>query len=97
MFNSRAGHGSSITLSRCRCREGIKLSRAHTSFVCHVGDVVNPPACRNSVEQLGLVEDRVGLLMGRLDTVNIWDKRQEMDDEQFSPVVSTAKKVKCFS
>ena len=73
------------------------MSRAHTSFVCHVGDVANPPACRNSVEQLGLVEDRLGLLMGRLDTVNIWDKRQEMDDEQFSPVVSTAKKVKCFS
>ncbi len=28
-------------------------------------------------------------LMGRLDGVNLWDKRQEMEDEQFTPVVST--------
>jgi hypothetical protein len=26
---------------------------------------------------------------GRLDGVNLWDKRQEMEDEQFTPVVST--------
>jgi hypothetical protein len=28
-------------------------------------------------------------LMGRLDGINLWDKRQEMEDEQFTPVVST--------
>jgi hypothetical protein len=26
--------------------------------------------------------------MGRLDGVNLWDKRQEMEDEQFTSVVS---------
>ncbi len=26
-------------------------------------------------------------LMGRLDGVNLWDKRQEMEDVQFTPVV----------
>ncbi len=30
-------------------------------------------------------------LMGRLDRVNLWDKRQEMEDEQFTSVVSTVK------
>ncbi len=47
------------------------------------------PTCRNSVEQLGVVEERMRTLMGRLDGVNLWDKRQEMEDEQFTPVVST--------
>jgi hypothetical protein len=28
-------------------------------------------------------------LVGRLHGVNLWDKRQEMEDEQFTPVVST--------
>jgi hypothetical protein len=28
-------------------------------------------------------------LMGRLDGVNLWDKRQEREEEQFLPVVST--------
>jgi hypothetical protein len=28
-------------------------------------------------------------LIGRLEGVNLWDKRQEMEDEQFTPVVST--------
>jgi hypothetical protein len=28
-------------------------------------------------------------LMGRLEGVNLWDKRQEMEDEQFTPVVSS--------
>jgi hypothetical protein len=41
------------------------------------------------VEQLGVVEERMRILMGRLDGVNLWDKRQEMEDEQFTPVVST--------
>jgi hypothetical protein len=27
--------------------------------------------------------------MGRLDGVNLWDKRQKIADEQFTPVVST--------
>jgi len=43
------------------------------------------------VEQLGVVEERMDTLMGRLDRVSIWDKRQEMDDEQFTPVVSALK------
>ncbi len=30
-------------------------------------------------------------LMGRLDGVNLWDKRQEMEDEQFTPVVLDGK------
>ncbi len=41
------------------------------------------------MEQLGVVEERMRTLMGRLDGVNLWDKRQEMEDEQFTPVVST--------
>jgi hypothetical protein len=28
-------------------------------------------------------------LMGRLEGVNLWDKRQEMEDMQFTPVVRT--------
>jgi hypothetical protein len=36
-----------------------------------------------------VVEERMRTLMGRLDGVNLWDKRQEMEDEQFTPVVST--------
>jgi hypothetical protein len=40
-------------------------------------------------EQLGVAEERMHTLMGRLDEVKIWDKRQEMKDEQVTPVVST--------
>ncbi len=32
-------------------------------------------------EQLRVVEERMRTLMGRLDGVNLWDKRQEMEDE----------------
>jgi hypothetical protein len=35
-----------------------------------------------------LVEERMRTLMEKLDGVNLWDKRQEMEDVQFTPVVS---------
>jgi hypothetical protein len=38
-----------------------------------------------------VVEGRMHTLMGRLDGVNLWDKRQEMEDEQFTPVVLDGK------
>jgi hypothetical protein len=33
-----------------------------------------------------LVEERMLTIMGRMDGVNLWDKMQEMEDKQFTPV-----------
>jgi hypothetical protein len=42
-----------------------------------------------------VVEERMRTLMGRLDGVNLWDKRKEMEDEQFTPVVLDRKLKLC--
>ena len=49
------------------------------------GEIANPPPCKSSMEQLGLVEDKVSVLMARLVGLILWEKKAEMEDNQFVP------------
>ena len=55
-----------------------------TKFLCS-GEIANPPACKSSMEQMGLVEEKVQVLMGRLVGIILWEKKAEMADNQFTP------------
>ena len=55
-----------------------------TKFLCS-GEIANPPACKSSMEQMGLVEEKVQVLMGRLVGIILWEKKAEMEDNQFTP------------
>ena len=65
---------------------GIREGLDHITEKLFLGEATGVPQTRNSVELLAVCTDKMSKLMTRLSGINIFMKKLEMEEDQFTPV-----------
>ena len=65
---------------------GIREGLDHITEKLFLGEATGVPQTRNSVELLAVCTDKMSKLMTRLSGINIFMKKLEMEEDQFTPI-----------
>ena len=65
---------------------GIREGLDHIVEKLFLGELSGVPQTRNSIELLSVCTDKMSKLMTRLAGINIFMKKMEMEEDQFTPV-----------
>ena len=86
--NAREKGTSSRKLNNCRnSMEQLSVADNNELLYNKLANLTNHDNCRNSMEQLSVAEGKLGNVMTRLLGVDIFNKKLEMDEERWNPIL----------